>query len=99
MVTLMTSYLMVVRTMGDTTDLITTTRTETAEWVATSTTTITVVIRGLVGAVIDTTMAVEIIVGQVVKVAATITKWIVIMVLEDTAVLEAQEKKMSLISV
>ena len=89
---------MVVRTMGLKTDLITTTSTQATEWVLTSTTTITVVTRDQVAALIDTTMAVQIIAGQVVKVAATITKWIATMVLEDTAVLEALEKKMSLIS-
>ena len=87
MVIMMTFSTMVVRMMGDTTDPITTISTEAAGWVATNTTTITMVIRDLVRDLIGTTIIVETIMGQIVKELAIIIKWIVTMELEDTAVL------------
>ena len=91
--TQMTSSLTEVRTMGYTTVPITTTSTAASEWEAINTATPTVEIRDLVGVpTIDTMMALEIIAGEVVKVAATITKWIVTMEVEDTAgLVEAPE--------
>ena len=99
-VTQTTSSSTAARTMGDTMDPTTTISMEAAVWVVTKTITLTMVIRDLVDVPIDTTMVVEIIVEQVVKEAATITKWIVIMELEDMVMLvEVAEMMMSIASV
>ena len=99
-VTMMTYSLIAVRTILYTTDPITIISTEAVEWVATNTITLTVIIRNLVDVPIDMKMAVEFMVGLVVKETATITKWIVIMELEDTVLLdEALEKVMSIVLV